>query len=314
MTTRRNKKYLKIPDFLIIGAGKSGTTSVNNYLKQHPQIFIPARKEPNFYGYELKTTDDFEGSAEKGYFTRSVTRLQDYLQMFEDAREDQVLGETSNTYLYHEDAPGRIRFYNPEMKLIAILRQPADRLWSRYMHLGRENKLPTKNFADCLDPDTIWWKRNDLIREGLYYKNLSRYFDFFPESQIKVILYDDLNASNDVVLKEICEFIGVDTSITLKADTRYNPSGLIKNPTLDALFGPKGFIQNTVKTLLPEERYQRLKQNEGLQRVINTVRKKNLEKPEMDPEIRKILTREVYGDDLNKLQRLIDKDISHWML
>lgn len=307
------KKHPLLPDFLIIGAGKSGTTSVNNYLKGHKEIFIPSRKEPNFYGYELKTPYDFIGSKELNYFKRSVTDLKSYLELFKDAQENQMIGETSNTYLYHDDAPERIKFYNPDMKLIAILRQPAERLWSRYMHLGRENKLPTKNFAACLDRDTIWWRRNDLISEGMYYKNLSRYFDYFPASQIKVFLYDELNESNETVLQEIFRFLGVSSEFEFHNGVRYNQSGLIKNNAINAVLGPKGFIQNTVKSLLPQHQYQQLKQNEGIQRMINTVRKRNLEKPELDPEIKKILTREVYGDDLNKLQGLIDKDISHWL-
>lgn len=314
MIKSHQKKHPLIPDFLIIGAGKSGTTSVDNYLKQHQDIFIPSRKEPNFFGYELKTEEDFRGSKEVNYYNNSVTDLNDYLKLFEGAKENQVIGETSNTYLYHNDAPERIKYYNPDMKLIAILRQPAERLWSRYMHLGRENKLPTKNFADCLDRDSIWWKRNDLIREGMYFRNLSRYLDFFPASQIKVFLYDELNESNEKVLKDIFSFIGVSTDFEFSTDVRYNQSGLIKNNAINAVLGPKGFIQNTVKTLLPKTQYQQLKRNEGIQKMINTVRKKNLQKLELDYEIKKILTRDVYGDDLNKLQRLIDKDISHWMI
>lgn len=115
-------------------------------------------------------------------------------------------------------------------------------------------------------------------------------------------------------MKEIFNFLEVSQDVELHTDVRYNPSGLVKNQAFDAVLGPKGFIQNTVKHLLPQERYQRLKQHEGIQKVINTVRRRNLEKPEMDPEIKKILTRDVYGDDLSKLQQLIPKDINHWML
>ena len=182
-----------LPDFLVIGAGKSGTTSIDKYLHQHPEVFVPARKEPNFFGYEMiRETDLRQNPDDLAHYRRSVTSLEQYLGIFAEALPYQKIGETSNTYLYHKDAPLRIRHYIPDVKLIAILRQPADRLFSRFMHLARENRTPTKNFSDCLDRNTIWWQRNDLVREGFYAENLETYFRLFPRENIRVYLYEDL--------------------------------------------------------------------------------------------------------------------------
>lgn len=306
------KKHPSIPDFLIIGAGKSGTTSLNNYLRQHDQIFIPSRKEPNFYGYELKTKKDFEGKKELLNYNLSITKLDGYLALFDAAKDHQVTGETSNSYLYHEDAPERIKYYNPDVKLIAILRQPAERLYSRYLHLARVNRLPTRKFEDCLDRSTVWWTRNDLIPEGFYYKNLSRYYQLFPESQIKVFLYDEFNASSEEVLEEIFHFLGVDPTYKPEQTVRYNPSGFIKNKNLDKIIGPTGFIQTSVKSVLNVQFYRALKENLIIQSFINRLRKHNLNRPQLNPEIREILTREIYGPDIDRLGDLIKKDLSSW--
>jgi hypothetical protein len=308
------KKHDLIPDFLIIGAGKSGTTSLDKYLKQHPQIFIPKVKEPNFFGYENTKIEDLEADpAEVRHYQGSVTKIDDYLNLFKDAKPDQLKGETSNTYMYHPDAPDRIKYYNPDIKLIAILRQPAGRLYSRYLHLARENKLPTPDFSDCLNKDTIWWRRNDLIKEGFYFKNLSPFFRLFPKNNIRIYLYEELNDQPERVLHDIYTFLGIDTSFKPDLSIRYNQSGIIKNRFLDNIYGPHGIINRTIKTLLPDAVFHRLKNNMLLQKTVNDLRNKNLDRPKMDPETRRKLTHEVYGDDIRNLQGLIGKDLTHWL-
>ncbi len=313
-SSRTLNKHELIPDFLIIGAGKSGTTSLDKYLKQHPEIFIPKVKEPNFYGYETtKMQDLMKDPGEVKHYQGSVTTFEQYTNLFRDAKPGQQKGETSNTYMYHPEAPVRIKFYNPTMKLIAILRQPASRLYSRYLHLARESRLPSKDFADCLDKSSVWWQRNDLIKEGFYFKNLSPYYELFPRENIKIYLYEELNNQPEKVLEDIYNFLGVDPTFKPDLTVRYNQSGIIKNKFLDRIYGQKGIVNTTLKALVPVETFHKLKNNVWLQRTINELRGKNLERPKMDPAIRQMLTQDVYGDDIRKLQTLIGKDLSHWL-
>lgn len=310
----KTKKHELIPDFLIIGAGKCGTTSLYMYLKQHPDIFIPKIKEPNFYGYENKAPENFgEGLADRQHFMQSVTRFQDYIALFEDADPGQLKGEMSNTYMYHEQAPERIKHYNPDMKLIAILRQPAGRLYSRYLHLARENRLPTPDFSDSLDRNTIWWKRNDLIREGFYYRNLKPFYELFPRENIKIYLYEDLNDNAPHVLKDIFQFLNVDPGFQPDLTTRFNKSGFIKNKFLNRIYGQKGLISSGFKALFPPGIVEKLKRNSYIQKTVNNLRGKNLEKPKADPRVLNALTQEVYANDIKQLQQLIGKDLSHWL-
>lgn len=304
-------KQACMPDFLIIGAGKSGTTSLDNYLRQHPQIYVPPVKEPNFFGYEQVSPEDLT-PGERMHYEESVTSLDAYQALFADATEDQIKGETSNTYLYHDTAPARIEHYNPDMKLIAILRQPAKRLYSRYLHLARDGRLPTPHFDDCLDRNSVWWTRNDLIPEGFYYHNLSRYYEHFPASQIRVYLYDDFQRSGEAVMTDIFSFLGVNAELHVNQEVRYNQSGVVKHQWLQRIIGNHGFIQNTSKKILGR-RYQSLKESVWMQKIVNKVRNKNLARPEMNPKVYQFLTREVYREDLLKLQDLIGKDLSKWM-
>lgn len=308
------KKHDLIPDFLVIGAGKSGTTSLDKYLKQHPEIFIPRVKEPNFYGYEHKTVKDFGGDqAEIAHFNGSVTNLERYLDLFKDATPGQIKGETSNTYLYHEGAPERIKHYNPDMKLIAVLRQPAGRLYSRYLHLARENRVPTEALTDCMDKNSIWWKRNDLIREGFYFKNLSPFYRLFPRENIKIYLYEELNNHSGKVLKDIYGFLNVNPDFQPDISIRYNQSGIIKNKFLNRIYGQDGIITSGLKTLFPKSIVENLKKVSFIQKTLNDLRGKNLEKPMFDPKLRQWLTHEVYKNDIEQLQELIGKDLSHWL-
>jgi hypothetical protein len=308
-----NKKLEALPDFLVIGAGKSGTTSIDKYLDQHPDIFIPRKKEPNFFGYEnLRPDEAGLTAADLKHYQNSVTNLEDYLKIFSEASPYQKKGETSNTYLYHAEAPSRIKYYVPDVKLIAILRQPAERLYSRFMHLARENRTPTKRFSDALNKTSIWWQRNDLINEGFYYRHLNRYFDTFPPENIRVFLYEDLQQRPLQVMQEIYSFIGVDATFKPDVSLRYNESGLIRNKLLNKLYGQGGWLSRSFQNLLPSL-YRKLKTNLALKKKMIELRGKNLEKKEIDPQVRKALTLEVYKDDILNLQSLLHRDLSNWL-
>lgn len=308
------KKHELIPDFLIIGAGKSGTTSLYMYLRQHPEIFLPRVKEPNFYGYENKTPRDFgEALGEVRHFTESITNFDAYINLFRNALPGQLKGEMSNTYMYHDQAPERIQHYNPDMKLIAILRQPAERLYSRYLHLARENRLPTRHFSDCRNKSSIWWKRNDLINEGFYYRNLKPYFERFPAENIRVFFYEDLNKDASAMLLEIFQFLNVRTDFQPNLDGRFNQSGFVKNQLLDRIYGQNGLITSGFKALFPAYIVDKAKRNYYLQKTVNNLRGRNLKRPKPDPDILNWLTTEVYADDIKQLGQLLNKDLSHWL-
>ncbi len=309
-----SKKFQNMPDFLVIGAGKSGTTSLDKFLGQHPGIFMSRVKEPNFFGYESMSKRDFiDRPDELAHFEGSVTSIEEYLQLFSNAKPDQLKGETSNTYMYHEQAPFRIKYYIPDVKLIAILRQPAARLYSRYLHLARENRTPTQAFTDCLNRETIWWQRNDLIKEGFYGRYLTRYYELFPAENIRIYLYEEMQKAPLDVMQSIFAFLKLDLAFTPDVGLRYNESGIIKNRFLHHLYGPGGFVSKTISKILPQSAFDTLKENLGFQKRILALRGKNLHRPQLDPEVKRKLTHDVYGEDIRQLETLIGRNLSHWL-
>lgn len=307
------EKKKSLPNFLIIGAGKSGTTALHAYLQQHPDVFMTGVKETNFFALEGTTVnrDGDQSDEQLEHYPWSITDWDEYQGLYENAGKAIALGETSPMYLYHPKAPENIHRRFPEMKLIAILREPVDRLYSRYMHLVREHREPTKNFMDCLDRESIWWKRNDLVREGFYGTYLQRYRDLFPEIQMKVFLYDDLRSDELAVIREIYQFIGVDDSFVPNTEREHNVSGKIKNPFIDSLFGQTSILKKAVKAIAPSV-IDKLKNSESAQKKLQSIRNNNLEKVALDPEDKKKIQKEVYAAEMKDLSEILNRPLKLW--
>lgn len=301
----------RFPDFLVIGAGKSGTTSLNEYLKEHPQIFMSHRKEPNFFAFEMVDPEQYELESSRLYHYQSVTELSDYLALFDSAKPGQLLGEVSNTYLSSELACERIKHYIPEAKLIAILRNPAERLFSRYYHLVRVNEVSVE-WEQLYDKNSEWWKRQDLIDEGFYYAHLKPYYEAFDSSQILLITYDRFVENTNEVMQEIFQFLGFKVQVEIATDVVYNKSGKVKNKMLDAVVGHNSFLIKGLKGLAPKAHHY-LKENYIAKRFIHTLRNNNVEKPDLSEENRREITDEIYREDLEKLMSLTKLDIKRWL-
>ena len=127
-----------LPSFLIIGAAKAGTTSLWDFLKAHPQVYMPDIKETNFFALE-GTRADFKGPGDDECLNRlAVTDLESYERLFEGVTDQVAIGEASPLYLYHPEAPRRIKALIPHTRIVAILRNPTDRAFSSFMHLVRD--------------------------------------------------------------------------------------------------------------------------------------------------------------------------------
>ncbi|MEO1653261.1 MAG: sulfotransferase domain-containing protein [Bacteroidota bacterium] len=310
---KKSSSKLALPTFLLIGAGKSGTTSLFQYLKQHPEVFMSEVKEPNFFELmgqkPVKKEDD---SDQMHHYPWAVYEWDAYQDLFSKAGTVKARGEASTMYMYGKEAPYNIKKHLPQVKLIAILRDPVKRLYSRFLHLARENRLPSSGFADALDRQSIWWERNDLIREGFYYQHLSRYFELFSSTQIKIFLNEDLRENSNQVIQDIYTFIGVDPSFQPRTDIRFNESGFIKNAWKDKLIGQNSLIRKGVEWLSPAL-VKQMRNNARLQKLVTRLRKKNLSRPDLDPKLRQALIQDVYQADIEALQGLIGRDLSAWL-
>ncbi len=302
-----------MPDFLIIGAGKSGTTSLNNYLSQHPDIFMSPVKEPNFFAYINTDVTDLGNLETIRHFEESIRNLDDYLHLFADAGESQMKGEVSNTYMTRRDSATYIKEYIPHVKIIAILRNPVERLYSRYLHLARDNRLAEIDPIEegLKNESSVWWKRNDLIQEGFYHENLKPYFELFIPEQIKILFYEEFKRSDDNFFSHVFTFLEVDNNFKPVTDAKLNRSGFVKNKTYHKLFGEESILLNFVKKNSPAV-YEKLSDNQKLKTLVSKVRSRNLHRPAMSVDVRKQLI-SIYEEDIVLLQQMLNRDLSEWL-
>ena len=295
-----------MPNFLIIGAMKAGTTALYTYLEQHPQVYMSPVKEPNFFAFEGERMDFCAPQDQEGINRTSVTDIEAYRALFKGVTNEIAIGEASHWYLYSPKAPGRIRHYIPEVKLIAVLRDPIERAYSQFLHFVRDGQEPLTDFARALQEEETRvrnnWAFGRYASRGFYYAQLKRYFDAFDRGQITVYLYEDLSTDPVGVLGDVFRFLGVDEAFVPEMSVRPNVSGLPKSRALHALLTRQQRIKAVLRPHLPA----------GLLRFASDLRDRNLAKPQLAPGVRRQMI-EMYQEDILKLQDLIDRDLSEWL-
>ena len=235
---QRTKETIR-PNFLVIGAAKSGTTSLHHYLGEHPDIFISHIKEPNFFGYE-RQGNIFQ--LEEIVFP--VTELSGYLALFEGATQQARIGEVSPYYLTSPVAPDRIQEFDHDMRLIAILREPIDRAISGYA-MRFKRGLEVKSIDKALVVESHY------VEVGMYHRWLTRYYERFPAKNLLILRFDDLIADPKTLLQHIHIFLEVDPNVTTDIERRYNVGVYPRNLLLHQLLTNKLILQ--MRPLVPRQ-------------------------------------------------------------
>jgi len=294
-----------MPNFLIIGAQKSGTTSLHRYLSQHPDIYMSPIKETNFFCF-VDNKYEFSASRSKFFNQKSVKTIEKYQALFDGVRNETAIGEVSPSYMPVYGVADRIQKYLPKTKLIAILRHPAEAAYSEFMMRVRDGIEPLTDFREAIK-DLPRRSHENLpcswyIERGFYYTQLKAYFDKFNREQIRVYFFEDLRNDQSGTMKDIFRFLEVDENFELDFSKKYNVSGTIKNPLLNLLWTRSIAVRDLIRPLIPENLRQAM-----VQLVI-----RNLVKTPLDTELRAELV-ELYREDILKLQTLLQCDLSHWL-
>ena len=301
----------KLPNFLIVGAQKSGTTSLYNYLKQHFEIFMPDKlKEPKFFVAPLFKKINHDQPLWANFMDTIIFEWQDYLKLFENVQKEKAIGESSVTYLYYyETAIILIKKYLGNTKIIMSLRNPIDRAFSGYLHSRRDNR-ENLSFEDALKEENKrkrqkWIPLYHYISIGFYYNQVKAYLDNFD--QVKICLYDDLKRDTLGLVKGMYEFLEVDTSFTPDVNIRYNVTGIPKSKFIHQFLEESNTLKSVVKpifnVLVPQGKWLKIREK---------IKIKNLQKPQMKPETREYL-KDLYREDILKLQDLMKRDLSIWL-
>jgi Sulfotransferase domain len=293
-------RAVTLPNFLLLGAMKAGTTAVFYGLRQHPEIYVSSVKEPHFFSYL---------GVERPPRAHHVTRLEDYERLFDDAGDALAIGECSPSYISHPRAAERIRSIVPDARLVAILRDPADRAFSHYQHrlqIGREHhpdflKAIDDYEATGAETGMAW---STYLECGFYGRHLRRFLALFDAGQLHWILYDDFRKQPLEVLSDLFRFLGVDPTFESKMQWYWRSGQPRSRRLFDLINQPPPALSKVVRRMLPQE--LRI-------RVQVAVHNRNLVRAEpMSREQRQHLIA-IYRDDILELQDLLHRDLSVWL-
>jgi hypothetical protein len=296
-------------DFIGIGAARCGTTWLYECLKEHPEIFLPEKKELHFF--------DDDANYNKG-----ITFYESY---FNGNTSSLIQGEITPRYLLYKDSISRIKSHYPDVKLIISLRDPVERAFSQYKYFRfNKKKEDNKDFHEALNGDF----REDYIEKSLYYENLQHVYDNFDKDNVLVIFTSDIGQRPDSLVKQVYGFLGVNTDyspIYIHEKINSSQNGFYDPPVFWARFNKMIYLktrevsgrvrsESPVKNkILNKFISSRLviftadKINKLLDRYLNSRHKIHLDKS-----VKKAIFEKHFKKDTQKLENLLDISLEHW--
>ena len=297
----------KLPNFLIVGAAKSGTSSLHNYLNQHHQVFMPSYnkegmkvKEPRFLIKDL-----VQHRLHNGIWT-----FEEYQSLFDDVKDEKAIGESTVLYLYYyKHAINNIKHYlGEDVKIIIMLRDPADRAYSAFHHVSRGFK-ENNSFEKSLEIEKGRMEREENLTPMVMYKEMGMYYEMvkaYMESfkNIHIILYEDFRDNIESEMNKIYNFLGISNDIEIDFITKHSVGGKRwKDEKMKHVFMKDNPMKSILKSALPKKFRKGI-----LHHLVNASTNKVVP---MKEEVRKGLN-DYFKLDIKKLSELLNKDLNHW--
>lgn len=305
-----------LPTFLLIGAPRSGTTTVHFALEQHPEVFVSPNKEPNSLLF------DDAGMPLPGVRKdlierirhRSVRTRTEYEALFAGARgQHRAVGEASPAYMHFPAVAARIKTLLPDARLLVILRQPVDQAFSFYtVRQGgsiAEGAEFAKGFVTTLETETADTSGYGLrlAEYGRYHQHLQPFFERFGRDQIRVVLTEDLESDPVAFFAGLFRFLGVDATFRPDLSRRLNESGTARSALVHLALARSQVAKRILRAALPEAATRRLRH------LQHRIRSANLKRMHMIPrDLRRDLTERLYGEQIAKLETMLGRDLSAW--
>ena len=284
-------------DFFIVGAPKAGTTSLYHYLSEHPQVEMSSQKEPDYFS-------DKAINEQGMYYTKNrVNSLAKYESLFVQ-KESVVYGEASVSYLFYENVPEDIKKYNPNAKIIIMLRNPIERAFSHYL-MDYRLGLISDSFENVLAKKSkhknahLFYQQ--YIEVSKYSKQIQRYLDFFKKENILFIDYEDFKKNVSKTVDQVYNFLNISTEFVADINTKHNTFIMPKNKIIRLIYSFV-FLRKILTFLFPTY----------LVKNIRVLLFKSDQKPELLKETRSLLKR-IFNDDIKNLEEVLSKDYSKWI-
>jgi len=286
------------PNFFIAGVGKAGTTSLHEYLRQHPQIFMPDYKEPHYFV--------------NGY---GVEKWEEYLLLFKDAGGKKAIGESSTLYCFCEESPGWIKSILRDVKIIFMLRNPAPRAFSHYSWLVRCGYEDAPTFAEALEREPArlqdpsfrtqcpqFYQDYFYFSTGLYFEQVSRYIETFGRDRVKVYLFEEFIKQPVQICQDAFRFLEVDPEFVPKIEV-HNEGCVPESIALQ--------YHLRAELIKVQDKPDQAAAARTLERLMEwNVRRGG--KPRPDKQFLESLT-DRYRQNIEQLQKLLGRDLSDWV-
>lgn len=291
------------PNFFIVGAPKCGTTAFNTYLKRHPDVFIPEWKEIHFFGRDLKRDGERPS-------------LEDYLALFAPSTTQRAIGESSVYYLFSRTAANEIYSFNPDARIIIMLRDPIDMVHSLYYQNHWNGHEVATTLETALQLENARRRGNHVppgapphallyIDIGKFSRQIERYFNVFGRDRVHIVFYDNLRRDTANEFRRVLFFLGVDVNFETSFEV-VNANKETFSPRLQRFLAhPPDWILSAGRKLLPRAVRNTLRAD------LRGMNSKEVKRPAMDDSLRRELCK-VFAPDLQRLRMLLHDELPDW--
>ena len=296
---------MSLPNFMCLGATKSGTTTLYDILRQHSDIYIPSFKEPHFFDIP----DNFKNG------------LEWYKETYYRNAESKIIADFTPTYFFDQYAPKRIfQSLGKDIKFLVLLRNPVDRAYSHYLHSIRDfHETETFNKSIKLESnrlmryinqkDYLSYLRHSYIQQSLYSRMLDRYLKYFSLDNFMFVSFEDeFLKERELTVKKILNFLELDSSVVLRTDIRSNPSSIAKSKYLKKLIKRGGWWRDLFKSLIPSLKIRQI--------IKNRIQRANISEfnpPQFSKQERIRIFNLYFKNDVTRLQTSLNMEFSSWI-
>lgn len=299
------------PDFLIIGAPKAGTTALHTALTQHPDVFVTRPKEPKYWLCDDAPPPHWNGPGDRHSQQEWIWRAHEYAALFSPARDDQVRGESTPFYLWSRGAHRRIGEALPEVKLIAVVRDPVDRAYSNWMHLWSDGLEPEPDFRRAFDLQdervgrgyAPFWRYREL---GLYGEQLEHLHDHVDPARILVMRYRDLVDDPASAVDRASRFLGIREGL-VSSIPRDNARTYAEPGWRTRTIGPVVRAGAAAAQFVPPQVWRRASVP-----IVAQLSGRAVPRPHLSEDQRAELI-QVFTDDIDLLSKLTGEDFHDWL-
>lgn len=316
-----------IPNFIGIGPQKAGSSSLYEYLRQHPEVFLSARKNLSYFiadwdlipqvqdqlRYTLKDHEERKPDAV------AVTRQSDYLEFFAAAQGYRAAGEISPAYIAYPASAPLVHRLNPSMKILAVLRNPVERAFSQFAYYRQKGLEQQADFLKAVAGEPVDQplqisasysptdKEQTYLRQGFYARNLYPWFETFDQSQLKIMLFEDFRDNSRGTIQEIFRFLEVDPDFRPALETQHNKSFRPRSRAVYDLTTRPSILKTVARRLLPARVEQAVRSALQVARNLNAAPPEKLSKSQRSELL------PLFADDIRQLSDMLKRDLTHWL-